>query len=672
MSTNGPQAIPLEGRNRAVIENVSPQIDNGRYAIKRTLGEKVVIEADIFADGHDALAAVIKYRAPDKVDWLETPMRPLANDRWRGEFIVTQLGSYSYTIEAWIDHFQTWRQDLGKKLRAGQKVNSELRMGARLLETAAGPARADEATTLRRWAKELWTMAAEELMPSLVHRALDEGLAKLMSRQPGRPYAATYTPELRVTVDPVRARFSSWYEIFPRSCGKSGRHGTFQDCAAQLPRIAAMGFDVLYLPPIHPIGRAFRKGKNNSPVCQPGEPGSPWGIGSAEGGHKTVHRELGTLEDFGHLVQQARVHGIEVALDIALQCSPDHPYVREHPEWFRHRPDGSIQYAENPPKKYQDIVPFDFECDAWESLWLELKSIFEFWMEQGVRVFRVDNPHTKALPFWEWCLADLKQQDAELVFLAEAFTRPKLMYHLAKLGFTQSYNYFPWRNGKDELIEYFTELIQTDVVEFFRPNLWPNTPDILPEYLQTGGRAAFIVRLILAATLGANYGVYGPAFELGEATPREEGSEEYLNSEKYEIRQWDFAAAGSLQDLITRVNRIRRDNPALQSAQHLRFHRIDNDQLLAYTKSAPDGSDTLLMAVNLDPHHAHSGWLEWPVEEFHLNTDQTYQMHDLLTGARFLWKGARNYLELNPQYAPAHILRVRQRVRTERDFDYFL
>jgi starch synthase (maltosyl-transferring) len=346
--------------------------------------------------------------------------------------------------------------------------------------------------------------------------------------------------------------------------------------------------------------------------------------------------------------------------------------VREHPEWFRHRPDGSIQYAENPPKKYQDIVPFDFECDAWESLWLELKSIFEFWMEQGVRVFRVDNPHTKALPFWEWCLADLKQQDAELVFLAEAFTRPKLMYHLAKLGFTQSYNYFPWRNGKDELIEYFTELTQTDVVEFFRPNLWPNTPDILPEYLQTGGRAAFIVRLILAATLGANYGVYGPAFELGEATPREEGSEEYLNSEKYEIRQWDFAAAGSLQDLITRVNRIRRDNPALQSAQHLRFHRIDNDQLLAYTKSAPDGSDALLMAVNLDPHHAHSGWLEWPVEEFHLNTDQTYQMHDLLTGARFLWKGARNYLELNPQYAPAHILRVRQRVRTERDFDYFL
>jgi starch synthase (maltosyl-transferring) len=503
--------------------------------------------------------------------------------------------------------------------------------------------------------------------------ALGTDLAELLARYPDRRLATTFQPELRVIVDPVLAAFGAWYELFPRSCAPiAGRHATFKECKAQLSRVAEMGFDVIYFPPIHPIGWTLRKGKNNNPACEPGDPGSPWAIGTGEGGHKAVHPELGTLEDFRQLLRQARALKIEIALDIALQCSADHPYLKEHPEWFRRRPDGTIQYAENPPKLYQDIFPFDFETDAWPSLWKELKSIFEFWITQGVRLFRVDNPHTKAFPFWEWCLTELKQHHPELVFLAEAFARPKVLYHLAKLGFTQSYNYFPWRNTKDELVNYFTELTRPPVVEFFRPNLWPNTPDILSQYLQDGGRPAFVVRLILAATLGASYGIYGPAFELCENTPREPGGEEYLNSEKYELRHWNLDATQSLRELIARVNRIRREHPALQSNHRLRFHAVDNNQLLAFTKSTEDGTATILMVVNLDPHHTHHGWLELPLEEFNLDVKQTYQMHDLLTGARFLWKGPRNYVELDPAYSPAHIFRLRQCLRTEHDFDYFM
>ena len=432
-----------------------------------------------------------------------------------------------------------------------------------------------------------------------------------------------------------------------------------------------MGFDVLYLPPIHPIGKSFRKGKNNNVVCEPGEPGSPWAIGSSEGGHKSIHPELGTLDDFKNLIARARDLKIEIALDIAFQCSPDHPYIREHPEWFRHRPDGSIQYAENPPKKYQDIVPFDFECEDWKNLWQELKSIFTFWIEQGVKIFRVDNPHTKPFAFLEWCIGELKAGNHELIFLSEAFTRPKPMYRLAELGFTQSYNYFPWRNSKDELENYFTELTQPPVAEFFHPNLWPNTPDILTQFLQTDGRAAFAIRLILAATLGASYGIYGPAFELCENTPREPGSEEYLNSEKYEIKRWDLSAPQSLENLIARVNQIRRENPALQSNRNLKFHRTDNRELIAYTKSTDDGGNTILTVVNLSPHYKHSGWLELPLKDFGLDAEKPFQMHDLLTDARYFWKGEKNYVELNPEKSPAHIFRLRRHVRTEHDFDYF-
>jgi starch synthase (maltosyl-transferring) len=509
--------------------------------------------------------------------------------------------------------------------------------------------------------------------PARQATALAPQLAELMDRYAARRFATRYPKELEVIVGRERARFSAWYEMFPRSCAaEPGRHGTFADCEARLPYVAAMGFDVLYLPPIHPIGRTHRKGRNNTPVAAPGDPGSPWAIGAAEGGHKAVHPELGTLADFRRLVSKAREHGLEVALDIAYQCAPDHPYVRAHPEWFRRRPDGTIQYAENPPKKYEDIYPFDFECEPWRDLWAELKSVVSFWIDQGVRIFRVDNPHTKPLPFWEWLIAEIQREAPDVVFLSEAFTRPKVMYRLAKAGFTQSYTYFAWRNTKWELTQYLTELTQTEIAEYFRPNLWPNTPDILTEALQTGGRPAFIARLVLAATLGASYGIYGPAFELCEGVPREPGGEEYLHSEKYEVRQWDLAYPDSLKDIIARVNHIRRDNPALQGNRNLRFHEIGNDELICYSKHTDDLSNIIVVAVNLSPSFTHSGWLELPTETFGIAPGQTYQMHDLLGAGRYLWSGPRSFLELNPRVAPAQIFRLRRRVRREHDFEYFL
>jgi len=461
--------------------------------------------------------------------------------------------------------------------------------------------------------------------------------------------------------------------MFPRSASSEpGRHGTFRDCEARLPAIAKMGFDVLYFPPIHPIGRIARKGVNNAVNAAPGDVGSPWAIGSSEGGHKSLHTELGTLEDFRRLVASAQTQGMELALDIAFQCAPDHPYVTAHPKWFRWRPDGTVQYAENPPKKYQDIFPFEFESEDWQGLWQELAGVVRYWAEEGVRIFRVDNPHTKPFPFWEWAITELKREYPDAIFLAEAFTRPKVMHRLAKLGFTQSYTYFAWRNTKHELIEYFTELTRGPGREYFRPNAWPNTPDILTEYLQFGGRPAFIVRLVLAATLAASYGIYGPAFELVEATPREPGTEDYLDSEKYEIRVWDREAAHSLSELIARVNRARRDNPALQSDASLRFFDVDNDSLLCYAKSDATLENLVVTVVNLDPHHVQSGWVDLDLAALGMDAQTPYQMHDLLSGARFLWSGARNFVQLDPQRAPAHVFALRRKVRTERNFDYFL
>jgi starch synthase (maltosyl-transferring) len=654
---------------RVVIENITPQVDCGRFPAKRAIGESVAVEADVFTDGHDAVAATLFYRQESATEWHAVPMSPLGNDRWQGRFTVQNIGRYVFTVAGWVDHLESWRHGLAKKYEAGQDVELGLRQGAVLARAVAERCKDAEARTLNEWANAIADPVRDR--EERVVLAQSDTVHQLARRKPDPQTVARHEPPLVIEVDRERARYSSWYEMFPRSAGNTpGKHGTFADVEALLPYVSEMGFDVLYLPPIHPIGVTERKGPNNTPKASAGDPGSPWAIGSAEGGHKSIHRQLGTLEDFHSLLAKAGEHGIEIALDIAFQCTPDHPYVREHPEWFLKRPDGSIQYAENPPKKYQDIYPFWFETPDYKALWAELKSIFEYWIAQGVRIFRVDNPHTKSLAFWEWVIAEIKRVQPDVIFLSEAFTRPKLMYRLAKAGFTQSYNYFPWRNSKREIETYFTELTSRPVCEFFRANLWPNTPDILPEYLQYGGRAAFMVRLVLAATLGASYGIYGPAFELMEDRAREQGSEEYLDSEKYQLRSWDRDRPASLRDFITRVNRIRRENAPLQSDLGLRFHPTDNDMLLAYSKS--NGTESVLVVANVDPHHTQSGWVTIDLRSLGLPAETTFQMDDLLSGARFLWRGPRNFVSLDPQHTPAHIFRVRKRVRTEKDFDYFL
>jgi starch synthase (maltosyl-transferring) len=658
-----------EGKRRVVIERVRPEVDCGRFPVKRAVGESVEVEADVFADGHDMLACVVQFRREGATVWTEAPMEPLVDDAWRGEFPVSELGRYEYTLTGWIDKFGTWRRDLAKRVEAGQDVDVDIEVGALLVEAAARRARGQPGRDLRAWAKRL----REPDLDRAVEAAMAEGLRELMDAYPDRRTATTYRRNLTVTVDRERARFGAWYEMFPRSCSpEPGRHGTLADCIERLPYVAAMGFDVVYLPPIHPIGSSFRKGRNNSLEPELDDPGSPWAIGSEEGGHTAVHPDLGTPEDFDRLVEAAKALGMEIALDLAFQCSPDHPWVKEHPEWYRHRPDGTIQYAENPPKKYQDIYPADFETEAWPELWSELKGVVEFWIDRGVRTFRVDNPHTKPFAFWEWLIGELKAEHPDLIFLSEAFTKPKVMYRLAKLGFTQSYTYFTWRTSKWELTQYLTELTQTDVREYFRPNLWPNTPDILTEQLQTGGKPAFVTRFILAATLGASYGIYGPAFELMENRPLVEGREEYLDSEKYQLRAWDLSDPNSLSELIAKVNRIRRENPALQHDRTLRFHDIDNESLIAYSKRSPEGDSFILVVVNLDPHHTQSGWVGLPLEVLGIDPDRTYQVHDLITEARYAWHGPYNYVELNPAVLPAHVFRVRLRIRTEHDFENFM
>jgi starch synthase (maltosyl-transferring) len=664
--------VPEEDRKRATIESVSPEVDGGRFPIKRIVGEKVIVEADIFADSHDSLNAILKFRKDGTPQWTEFPMTFLVNDRWEGFFLVTEMGHYVYTLEAWVDRFKTWRGDLAKKVAAGQDVSVDILIGADLVKDAVALAAEADGRKLTDWVVRL-ERQSHSALDSAFFTLMDDELMPVMQKYPDRRFATVYEKELEVVVDRAKARFSSWYEMFPRSCAcEPGKHGTFKDCEAFLPYISKMGFDVLYLPPIHPIGRTNRKGKNNQPGALPEDTGSPWAIGAAEGGHKSIHSQLGTLEDFREFVAKAQEKGLEIALDIAFQCAPDHPYVKEHPEWFRWRPDNTIQYAENPPKKYEDIYPINFETENWQELWTELENVMLFWIHHGVKIFRVDNPHTKSFRFWEWVIKEIKREYPEVLFLAEAFTRPKVMYRLAKLGFTQSYSYFAWRNTKREITQYFTELYQTDLHKFFRPNLWPNTPDILTEYLQMGGRPAFVTRLILAATLGASYGIYGPAFELCENQAKQFGSEEYLDSEKYQIRLWDIDRSDSLRHIIGRVNRIRRENPALQSDWSLRFHPIDNEQLICYTKATQDLSNIILVVVNLDPHHIHSGWLELPLADFDIDEDRPYQVHDLLSDTRYLWHGIRNYVELNPQAISGHIFRLRRRVRTERDFDYFM
>lgn len=660
-----------DGRQRVVIEGVKPEIDGGRFPIKRVVGDRVLVEADLFVDGHDAISGVLRYRHDSDREWQETNFQFVNNDRWRASFPLQRMGTYHYAIQAWIDRFGSWQRDMKKRVAAGQIASIDLLVGARLLEDSASRAQGTDADRLRQVAEQL----RRDQRPSVgqLETALGEEIGRLMTCHADRRFATSYGRELSVAVERERARFSAWYELFPRSCAtEPGRHGTFKDCEARLPYIADMGFDVLYLPPIHPIGRTFRKGKNNDPNGGPDSVGSPWAIGSHEGGHKAVHPALGTIEDFQRLVRKAGEYGLEVALDLAFQCSPDHPYVKDHPEWFKKRPDGTIQYAENPPKKYQDIYPIDFETDHWEALWAELKSVVIHWVEQGVRIFRVDNPHTKAFRFWEWLIGGIRRDDPDVLFLSEAFTRPKVMYRLTKLGFTQSYTYFAWRTSKADLTEYLTDLTGTEVREFFRPNFWPNTPDILTEQLQHGGRATFMSRLVLAATLGTSYGIYGPPYELCEHRAIRPGSEEYLDSEKYQIRHWPIDRPDSLCEFIGLVNRARRDNPALQRDDSLHFHRVDNEYLIAYSKHTEDRSNVILVVVNLSPHHVHAGWIDLDLDVLGLKTNQPFQVHDLLTNAYYLWAGSRNYVVVDPQSAPAQIFAVRSRLRTEQDFDYYL
>ncbi len=662
--------LPAGGRIRAVIDAVRPQVDCGRFAAKCIAGEAVTIEADCFGDGHDVPRVMLRWRAERHSDWNELEMQPQGNDVWRASFVPPLPGRYCYAVVAWIDAFESWQHELERRVEPDD-LRLAARIGADLIAASAARARAGERRALMAWAQQLRQQGGEPTSDAqtLKRCALDGKLSALARRFPDRRRQTT-SAELTLVADRLRARYGAWYELFPRSAASApGAHGSFKDVEARLPYVAGLGFDVLYFPPIHPIGRAQRKGRNNALAAEPGDVGSPWAIGAAEGGHKTILAELGTLDDFKRLVARAREFDLEIALDIAFQAAPDHPYIGTHPAWFRRRPDGSMQYAENPPKKYQDIVPFDFESDDWQGLWTELKSVFDFWIACGVKIFRVDNPHTKAFAFWEWAIGSIQAADPEVIFLAEAFTRPKVMHRLAKLGFSQSYTYFTWRNTKQELTSYFEELAHGPGHDYFRPNVWPNTPDILHEQLQQGGRAMFITRLVLAAMLSANYGVYGPAYELQEKLPREPGSEEYLDSEKYQLRHWDLERADSLAGLMTQLNAIRRASPALQRNDNLRFLQIDNEQMIAWLKES--GDEVVVCVVNLDPHHPQSGWLELDAQALGIEPDAQYQMHDLLTDERYVWQGPRNFVLLDPARMPAHVLRLRRRVRREQDFDTF-
>ncbi len=591
------------------------------------------------------------------------------NDRWQGFFTVKDVGTYYYTLRAWVDHFYTWQKDLKKRIEAGQDIKVELLIGAEMIERTAANAdsKEDKASMLNVVDK----MKDPKGIETAADLALSESMTQLMFKYTDRSMATVFEKEYDIWVERKKALFSSWYEFFPRSTGKDGKHGTFKDAEKLLPRIAEMGFDVIYLPPIHPIGQTNRKGKNNSTNAKRGDPGSPWAIGSPAGGHKAVNPDLGTMEDFVSFVKKAESLGIETAIDIAYQCSPDHPYVNEHPEWFRWRPDGTVQYAENPPKKYQDVLPLNFETENWKELWEELKSIIEFWIGKGIKIFRVDNPHTKPFPFWEWLIKEIKKTNPEVIFLAEAFTRPKVMYRLGKVGFTQSYTYFTWRNTQDEFIDYLTELTKREAREFYRPNFWTNTPDILPENLQYGGRPAFITRLVLAATLSSNYGIYGPSYELcdNEAIP---GREEYTNSEKYEIKKWDYNKPGNITDIVKQVNRIRKENESLHTTYNIEFYHTDNKYLLCYGKVTEDLSNILLIVVNLDYYHKQRGSVQIPIESYGIPGKQSYLVHELLHDNKFMWMGGENVVELDPEESPAFIFKIHRRLRRENDFDYFM
>jgi starch synthase (maltosyl-transferring) len=634
------------------------------------VGESIVVYADIYADGHDQLLANLLFRKEGEQKWQKNSMEFLVNDLWQGAFSVNQPGIYEYTLEAMIDHLSTWWKDIQKKALVGNNIIVDIKSGLSILAEAM---KKIKEPNKKAEIQEIITLIQIGKQQDVLIKKLENLLTvEFIQKYPVQNHITYYHNILKVTVDRKRASFSAWYEIFPRSCSpKTGQHGNFHDCLQKIPEIARMGFNILYFPPIHPIGNTHRKGKNNSVVAGKDEPGSPWAIGSELGGHMAIHPQLGNFSDFQKIIKKAADHGMEIALDLAFQCSPDHPYIKEHPEWFRWRVDGTIQYAENPPKKYEDIVPFNFETENWQSLWEELQNIVIFWIKQGIAIFRVDNPHTKPFLFWEWLINNIKKDYPDVIFLAEAFTRPKVMYRLAKLGFTQSYTYFTWRNTKQELAEYLTELTQTPVKDFFRPNFWPNTPDILSEYLQADSRPAFIIRFILAATLSSNYGIYGPPYErfINKAV---NGKEEYYNSEKYELKTWLPAEVKeSTRKLFAKINKIREENPEFHKTNNIHFLPVENNQLLYYAKFNEQKTDAILVVVNLDPNYTQSGWIKVPLAELGISANQSFLAYDLLGEGQYVWQGEYNYVELNPHVLPAHIIKIKKHLKKENQFDYF-
>jgi starch synthase (maltosyl-transferring) len=647
----------LERLDTVVIENIEPCIDGGRYPVKRVVGQELKVSADVFKDGHDQISVSLKWRKVGESDWRQTPMEATENDRWEAVCHFIENALHEYTIEAWEDSFRSWQVEYAKKYAAGNlDLRTELDEASIFVEKAAGRA------ALKQDKERLLTFS-KQLKIADAHfgaqLAKNPELSGLMAAWPDLSLSTEYQPYLRAIVDRSQALFAAWYEFFPRSAeGKANSGSKFRDCLPRIDDAKAMGFDVIYFPPIHPIGFTKRKGKNNSVTSEPGDPGVPYAIGSKFGGHKAVEPELGTLDDFDWLVGEVKARGMEIALDFAINSSPDHPYVKEHPEWFYHRPDGTIKYAENPPKKYEDVYPMNFHNPDWRNHWEEMKDVILFWVRHGVRTFRVDNPHTKPNAFWEWTISEIQKDYPDVIFLAEAFTRPKMMKALAKLGYTQSYTYFTWRNTKWEITEYLTELTQTEMKYYFRANFFPNTPDILPTFLQTGGRPAFLIRSVLATTLTTVYGIYS-GFELCENVPVP-GKEEYLNSEKYQFKERDWNAPGNIKEYITKLNRIRRNNRALRDYENLRFHTVENEQIIFYSKATEALDNIILVLVNLDPFNSQSGFAYIPLESFGINASDPFQVEDLLTGEKFVWHGRRNFVMLDPHSRPAHVFRVRR------------
>jgi starch synthase (maltosyl-transferring) len=656
------RVLPREGPERVAIEDVTPQVDGGAFPAKRVVGDAVDVEADIFTDGTSTIVSVLRWRPAESRKWDESPMAPIGNDRWRGTFRVDEMGRYRFSIRAWVDPFLSWRELLGKRIEGKVVERRDLEEGLVLLKAVAARAKGADRSQLEERIEESQDRLSGPL-DEAARYLYDPSFLPSIRALPPSAGVTTLEKELEVQVDPLRAGHSAWYEIFPRSTSRDPkRPGTFETLIDRLPYIARLGFDVVYLPPIHPIGRTRRRGPNNRLEAGAEAPGSPWAIGGAEGGHTAIEPGLGTLYDFDRLLVSARGLGLEVALDLAFQVAPDHPWVTEHPDWFHHLPDGSIRTAENPPKKYDDIYPIDFGSADWRSLWQALLDVVLFWVDRGIRWFRVDNPHTKPFGFWQWLIEEVRREHPDVLFLAEAFTRPRVMYRLAKIGFTHSYTYFTWRPTKNEIVTYFRELGEPPVSDLFRPHLWPNTPDILPGQLQTGGRPAFLAWFVLAATLSSNYGIYGPVFELAENRPTGPGHEEYLDSEKYEVRHWDLDAVQSLAPFIRRVNRIRKENAALLQVQGLTFHGVSNPSLVAYSRATRDRSNVVLMFVNLDPRNPQSGMTDLDLEALGIPPGERFQVDDLLSERRFLWHGPSNYVELRPHEMPAHIFLIRRLV----------